>query len=442
MEHKTLYTKFIILLSAILWLNFWFVAPVTAIPKVESWQTANGAQVLWVATPELPMLDVRVVFNAGSAREVQPGVAILTNSLLSQGAGIWDANQISERLESVGAELSSGSLKDMSWFSLRTLTIKPALDTALEIITTILGQPLFSAKDLERLRNTLLVGLNQEEQQPGTMGSKAFYQALYGDHPYAHSATGTKESVAKITREQILEHYHRYYVAKNAVIAIVGAIDRPQAEQIAQQITSGLDAGEKVQLLPPVVDLTRNQLELLDFPITQSHIYIGQVGITRDDPDYFPLYVGNHILGGNGLLSILGKEIREQRGLSYNVYSYFLPMQRPGPFIMGLQTKNTQAKQALELLLQILRRFIQAGPSDQELMAAKRNITGSFPLSIASNSTIAEYLGLIGFYNLPLDYLETLTAKINAVTAQQIQSAFQRRINPEKLVTVIVGSLQ
>ncbi len=422
--------------------NLWIIPSAWAIPKIQSWNTPNGTKVLFVSAPELPMLDVRVVFNAGSAREAKPGVALLTNSLLTQGAGQWDVEQIAERLEAVGVTLSTGSLRDMSWLSLRTLIMQPALNTALETLTAILGKPLFTAKDLKRLRNTMLVALNQEEQKPGTMGTRALYKAIYGNHPYANYPTGTKEAVASINRNDIQAHYNKYYVAKNAIIALVGAIDRKQAEQIATQITSGLTTGATPPKLPKVPKLDRNQLELLDFPITQSHIYIGQPCITRNDPDYFPLYVGNHILGGSGLVSLLSKEIRERRGLSYSVSSALRPMQQQGPFIMGLQTKNSQAKQALGLLMQILQRFVQTGPSAVELDAAKRNITGSFPLGIASNSAIAEYLSMIGFYNYPLDYLDTFIAKINAVTAEQIKAAFQRHIHPKHLVTVIVGPVQ
>jgi zinc protease len=161
----------------------------------------------------------------------------------------------------------------------------------------------------------------------------------------------------------------------------------------------------------------------------------------RGDEDYFPLYVGNHVLGGSGLVSLLSKEVRQNRGLSYSVYSYFLPMRQNGIFLLGLQTKNAQAGEALQVVNQTLQRFVEQGPTEQELQAAKQNITGGFPLRIASNSKIVEYLAVIGFYDLPLDYLATFTGKIEAVTAEQIRDAFQRRVHPDRIVTLLLGRL-
>ena len=179
--------------------------------------------------------------------------------------------------------------------------------------------------------------------------------------------------------------------------------------------------------------------ERIPFPSTQSHLYLGQPGMRRGDPDYFTLYVGNNILGGSGLVSLLSEEVREKRGLSYSVYSYFLPMRQPRIFQLGLQTKNEQADEALRVLTETLQRFIQQGPSKDELKAAKQNITGGFPLRIASNSKIVQYLSVIGFYDLPLDYLDRFSERVEAVTAAEIQDAFKRRIDPERLVTVQVG---
>jgi len=433
-----LFTKrFIHIIVSLNCLNL--TATVVAGPKIQSWHTANGATVLFVPAPELPILDIRMVFNAGSARNAQPGIANLTNSLLTQGAGKWDANQIAERLENVGARLDTGSLRDMAWLSLRTLTKEPALTTALETFATVISQPTFAVADLERLRKNVLVSINQDEQNPATVGSKAVYQAIYGQHPYAHDPSGNKTAVAAITQDDVMDHFRHYYVAKNAVVAIVGAVEQLQAVSIAEQITVGLAPGTAAAPLPAVSKLNKSRVERINFSSTQSHVYIGQTGITRTDPDFFALYVGNHILGGNGLVSILSKEIREQRGLSYSVYSHLLPMQEPGPFLMGLQTKNNQVEQALEVLMHTLRQFLQDGPSSLQLKEAKQNITGGFPLQISNNAKIVEQLAMMGFYNLPLDYLDTFSSKVDAVTAAQVRDAFQRRIIPEHFVTVIVG---
>jgi zinc protease len=244
-----------------------------------------------------------------------------------------------------------------------------------------------------------------------------------------------------LTREELIAFHRRFYVAKNAVVSIVGAIPRQQAEQIAERLTTALPAGEHAPALPPVPGLEGAKVERIAFPSSQSHLYLGQPGMRRGDPDYFPLYVGNHIFGGSGLVSLLSEEVREKRGLSYSVYSYFLPMRRPGIFQLGLQTKNAQASEALKVMQETLQRFIDRGPSEEELKEAKQNITGGFPLRIASNSKIIQYLAVIGFYDLPLDYLDRFNEREEAVTIEQISDAFRRRVDPQRLVTVQVGQV-
>jgi len=410
-------------------------------PEIQSWNTSNGARVLFVAAPDLPMVDVRVVFDAGSARDGDtPGLADMTNSLLNDGAGPWDADQIAERLEDVGAQLGVGSERDMAWASVRTLTKENAFEKSIETLAAILARPTFESDDLERVRNSMQTALRLGEQKPGTVAQKAFYRAVFGDHPYAIPSDGTKESLSSITRDQVVEFHRRYYVARNAVIAIVGAVDRTQAEALAQRLTEGLAAGEPAAELPPVTPLQRLRQESLRFPSSQSHILMGQPGIRRGDPDYFALYVGNHILGGSGLISLLSEEVREKRGLSYSVYSYFSPMRRSGPFLIGAQTQNSRVQETIDVILATLRRYTEQGPTEKELIAAKQNITGGFPLRIASNGKIVEYLAMIGFYRLPLDYLDRFVDHVNAVTREQIHGAFQRRLNLDRFVTVVVGN--
>jgi zinc protease len=414
-----------------------------AAPRIQGWQTANGARVLFVVAPDLPMVDVRVVFDAGSAHEgAHSGLASLTNSMLAQGAGDWSADQIADRLESVGAKLGSGSARDMAWASLRTLTRQPAMETAIQTLAGILAQPSFKAADFERVRQNRLVALRQDEQDPGTVGSKAVYRAVFGRHPYATDPGGTLDSVSAIERDDLGDFHRRYYVARNAVVAIVGDLETVQAHAVAEEIMRGLPAGEHAAPVPPVPDLAAGAVERLAFPSVQTHIYAGQPGISRGDADYFPLYVGNHILGGSGLVSLLMEEIREKRGLSYSVYSRFLPMAQRGPFLLGLSTKNAQVEEARKVLMDTVSRFREQGPTSEELSAAVKNITGGFPLRIDSNADIVQYLAMIGFYGLPLDYLDTFNDRVSAVTAEQVRDAFRRRVDPATFAVVIVGPPQ
>ncbi len=408
--------------------------------KIQTWQTTNGAKVMYVYAPQLPMVDVRIVFDAGSARDgKQPGLARLTNTMLSKGAGDWNTDTLAERFDDIGAVFSSSAMRDSASLSLRSLNDKELLNTALLTLQTILTQPRFDKKELTRMRKQTLIALKSQLQSPGTIANKTFYKALYNDHPYASPTLGTETSIKTISRKDLQTFYQRYYVASNALIAIVGDVDLKQATQLANELLAKLPEGKPAPTLPAVTPLSKAQTIKKTHPSTQTHILVGQPGLYRGDPDYFALYVGNHILGGSGFGSRIMQEIREKRGLAYSSYSYFIPMRLPGPFQMGLQTSNAQRDEALALLNEILQTFIKEGPTEKEMQHAIKNITGGFPLRIDSNKDIIGYIVMIGFYNLPLDYLGKFNAKIEAITAEKVQDAFRRRVHPDKLITVMVG---
>ena len=412
-------------------------------PDIQHWETANGAKVYFVAAPELPMVDMQLVFDGGAARDGDNnGVAVLTNGLLSEGAGQFNADQIAEQFDSLGARFSNNAERDMAVVTLRSLSDPEVLNPGVQLLNTILTKPTFPADAFERERNRMLQAIEQRKQSPGDLAEEAFYKAVYGDHPYSRLPEGVQDSVKQLTVNDLKSFYQTYYVAKNAVIALVGNLDRQQAEQLANAIVAGLPEGQHAPDLPDVKPLEGEKDITIDHPSTQTHILMGGPGMTRGDDDYFDLYVGNHILGGNGLVSRLSEEIREKHGLSYSTYSYFLPMRKQGPFILGLQTKNDSAQQALQMLKEELRKFVDQGPTAEEVKAAKMNITGGFPLRISSNSKIVGYIAMIGFYGLPLDYLDQFNAKIDAVTPASIKAAFQRRVNPAKMAVVLVGGAQ
>ena len=429
-------------------LNLWLCALVAlwtvcaeAGPKIQTWSTANGARVYYVPTEGLPLLDIRVVFDAGSARDgAQFGLATLTSALLDTGAGQWNADAIAQRLEGVGARLGTGASRDTAWLSLRSLTAPKLLDPALATLREIIQHPSFNEADFQREKNNLLVGLKQREESPADLAGIAFFQTLYGDHPYAHPKEGNIDTVEKLTREDLQKFYQRYYVAKNAWVVIVGELDKAQAESIVNGLLSGLPEGEAAPPLPAVSVPTASKTERKFFPSAQTHVYSGVPGMKVGDADYFPLYVGNHILGGSGLVSKISDEVREKRGLSYSAYSYFYPFRELGPFMMGLQTKKGQSDKALNVMQQTLRDFINAGPTPKELEASKKNITGGFAMRLDSNQKLVDQVVNIAFFGLPLDYLDTFIGKVEAVTPAQIQQAFKQRINPDILQTVLVGA--
>ncbi|MGH8513015.1 MAG: M16 family metallopeptidase, partial [Gammaproteobacteria bacterium] len=334
----------------------------------------------------------------------------------------------------------SGALRDMAWVNLRSITEAVSLEAALATLAQVLQSPDFPASALERERKRMLTGLKQREQDPGAKAEDAFYSNLYKDHPYGSPPQGNERTLLALKREDVLAFYRRFYSARNAIIAIVGDLDQDGAAGIAERLTSKLPAGTKPPPLPPAPTLNQTLEVKVPFESTQTHVWVGAPGMARVDPDTFPLYVGNHSLGGGGFVSRLYKTIREQRGLSYSVYSYFIPMRVTGPFIAALQTSNAQAAKALDLLVDTVQDYIETGPSAAELEASKKDIQGGFPLRIDSNSEIVEYLVIIGFYNLPLDYLETYVDRVKAVSLAAIRDAYQRRLHPANLVKIIVGS--
>jgi zinc protease len=414
--------------------------PAFAAPEIQHWATARGGRVYFVPTQGLPLVDVRVVFDAGSARDgAKFGLASLTSSLLDTGAGTWDADAIAQRLENVGAVLSTGASRDSAFLALRSLSHPEKLAVALETAREVLAHPRFDPKDFEREKNRTLLGIKQKGEDPGEIAEIAFMKALYGAHPYGHPPEGLKETVEPLTAADLKDFHQRTYTAKNGLVVVVGDVQRPQAEKLAEDLLSGLPDGEPLPPLAAPVAKTAGETLKTPFPSEQTHVYSGQVGMSANDPDYFPLYVGNHSLGGSGLVSKIMEEVREKRGYAYSAYSYFQPMREAGPFQIGLQTKNAQAEEALKVAIQTVRDFIDKGPSDKDLEASKKNIVGGFVLRLDSNQKLVGEVASIAFYNRPLDWLNRFTDKVQAVTKEDVKRAFKARIDPDRLQTVLVG---
>ena len=414
----------------------------SAILPIQHWVTQRGARVYFVENHDLPILDVSVDFPAGAAFDTREksGVANMTANMLRLGAGGLDEDAIALKLADVGAQLGGRFDADRAGAGLRTLAAVKERAQALDILGRMLTQPEFPAKVLEREKARISDILKEADTKPDTIAARSFSRMLYPTHPYGLRNAGEVETIAKITREDLLAFHRGHYVASRAVVAIVGDVTRDEASAIAEALTVRLPAesGDASEL-PPVTEPPKRDARWIQHPATQSHILMGAPGIRRDDPDYFPLYVGNYVLGGGGFQSRITMEVRQKRGLAYSAYSYFTPMLREGPFVLGMQTKNEQAREALDVMNKTLADFVAQGPTEKELAAAKKNIIGGFPLRIDSNRKIHEYLAVIGFYRLPLTYLDDFTKNIERVTAAQIKSAFQRRVHPERMMTVVVG---
>lgn len=411
-----------------------------AVLPIEHWTTRNGARVYFVRAPSIPMLDVSVGFDAGGRYDPpdKVGLASLTAAQLAKGVpGLGEA-AIAERFADIGAQRGAAAGDDRAAASLRTLVSEPELGQSLAMFERVLAEPDFPADVLAREKERVIQSLREAQTKPETIAQRTYGRLLYPRHPYGRYAT--PESIAAIGRDDLLAFHRARYGAGSAVVAMIGAVTREKAQAIAEQLTARLPAGAPAPGLPGVELPAGPAEQRIAHPATQSHILIGLPGIAWGDPDQFALLVGNYVLGGGGFVSRLYGEVREKRGLAYSVYSYFSPSLQPGPFTIGLQTQREQTDTALQVVRETLGRFLAEGPTEAEVEAAKANLVGGFALRIDSNRKILDNLATIGFYRLPLDYLERWADRVQAVTAAQIRDAFARRVRPESLVTVVVGA--
>lgn len=407
---------------------------------IQSWTTAAGSRVLFVQTEQIPMLYARLVFNAGSARDGDhAGLAMLTNAMLDQGADGLDVAALARGFEDLGARLGNSSHRDMALLTLATLSAPEFRDPALALLTRILARPDFPAGELARMKTQQLQALQRQKQVPGPQLSDVYNRALFGDHPYGIPSNGTEQSLPGIEPAQLAAFYRQYYTAGNAVIALVGDLSKTDAKRIAEQLSSALPTGERAPELPPAAALTEARQQHIEFPSTQTHILLGNQMIDRHHPDYPALYVGNKILGGGDFSAILMDEVRQKRGLVYGIYSSISPMAAAGPFTVSLQTANANAHDALVLTRQLIADFVANGPSEEQLKLAQDDLVGSYALSTASNSDIVAQLGVIGFYDLPLSYMDDFQQALQQVTAEQVREAFRQHLHPDTLLTVSIG---
>ncbi|MBV4461472.1 insulinase family protein [Pseudomonas sp. COR58] len=414
-------------------------APASRKLDVQTWHTAEGARVLFVEARELPMFDMRLIFSAGSSQDGNaPGLAVLTNAMLNEGVAGKDVSAIAQGFEGLGADFGNGAYKDMAIASLRSLSAADKREPALKLFCEVVGKPTFPADSFARIKNQMLAGFEYQKQSPGKLASLELMKRLYGDHPYAHASDGDARSVPKVTLAQLREFHAKAYAAGNAVIALVGDLSRSEAEAIANQVSAALPKGPALAKIAPPQE-PKASVGHIEFPSKQTNLMLAQLGIDRDDPDYAALSMGNQILGGGGFGTRLMSEVREKRGLTYGVYSAFSPMQARGPFMINLQTRAEMSEGTLKLVQDVLADYLKSGPTRKELDDAKRELAGSFPLSTASNADIVGQLGAMGFYNLPLSYLDDFMRQSQSLTVEQVRDAMNRHLSTDKLVIVSAG---
>lgn len=412
-------------------------------PTIQHWTTSHGTPVYFVESRGLPMLDVRVDFAAGSSLDPsqKAGLASMTHAMLDLGAGPDDEAAIAKKLADLGAQLGGSVDMDRASLSLRSLSSGDKLPAAMAVLRQIVSDPHFKADVFERERRRAIAELQDALTRPDTLASRAFWKTLYSNHPYGQLVD--TNTLNALTIDDLKQFFTRYYTRGNAVITLVGDLDRAHAEKLSERL-SGAIKPDNTQNAPLTLAVPSTagdgQTVKIEHSASQAHVLIGLPAIERGNPDFFALQVGNYTLGGGGFVSRLMNEVREKRGFAYSVYSYFAPMRQPGPFQIGLQTKKSQANDALNVAREVLQKFVSDGPSDAELKAAKANLIGSFPLRLDSNKKLLENVAVIGFYGLPLDWLDTYQAKIATVSKDDVKTAFAKYAQPKHLHTIVVGA--
>ncbi|TWO70519.1 insulinase family protein [Caenimonas sedimenti] len=429
------------------------LALVTVVPAafaalpIQQWKQPSGAQVWLVESPTLPMVDVQLDFDAGGRRDPaeKAGLASTTASMTSKGLAArggepaLDENQLSEAWADLGAGFGASAGSDRMSFTLRSLTYPDLLAKAVQLGARQIGEPSFPGDVWQRERQRTAAAIREANTRPATIASRAYAEAVYGGHPYGYDMT--EATLGRISVEDMRAHYKLVQPCR-AKVSLVGAVTRAQADQIVKDLLSRLPADSGCAPLPPVAEvptLAAAAERNIPFASAQAHVLIGQPGYKRNDPDFFPMLLGNYILGGGGFVSRLSTEVREKRGLSYSVYSYFNPGLHAGAFTLGLQTRPDQAAQAVQVSREVLQRFVTEGPTEQELKAAKDFMIGGFSLRIDSNRKLLDNLASIAWNDLPLDYLDTWTKQVERISVADIKSAFARKLQPERMVSVVLG---
>ncbi|MEJ2671870.1 MAG: pitrilysin family protein [Deltaproteobacteria bacterium] len=403
-------------------------------------QLSNHLVWLFSRQGELPLVTMELLIKAGTLKDPpgKAGLANLTASLLVNGTKSRSSARIARELDFMGARLSASGGDDFATVSLSVL--KKDLGPALNLFRDILLNPTFPVPEMRRKVSQFKAALVSQEDDPGVVASRAFAKHLYGPFPYGHPILGSAQGLSAITRMDLVRFHRQYYRPNNAVLSLVGDLTLKEARRWVAKIFGDWAAAPlPATQLPAIPPLTQRREVVIDKDISQANIVLGNLGITRRNPDFYAFQVMNYILGGGGFASRLMDDIRVNRGLAYSVYSSFSPGLAPGPFAVALETKNPSADQAIRQVVAQLQRIRTQPVTLEELQNAKSYLVGSFPRKMDSMFKRAWLLGYVEVYGLGLDYPWRYPELIQHLQPADIQQVAQKYIHPEKYLLVIVG---
>ena len=435
------------ILTGILMLGFLNAAQ--AILPIEQLDSYKGAKAYLVQTKALPMVDIEISIDAGDRYDPtgKSGLADMTAALMKYGVrgntGVLTEAQIADEIADLGANIGLSVSGERAILRIRSLSRKDLRDRAVQLAAAMLSSPIYDPKIVEREKQRTITSLREAETKPEFVLEKRFKKLVYGNYPLAD--TPTVQSIAAVRATDLMQFHKQFYRGDRMIISVVGDVDRSQATEIVQALLKQIpETGSAIAKLP---ELNRSPVEPLDqreikipFDAQQAHIAMGMTAVARNNPDYFPLLVGNYILGGGGFVSRLMSEVREKRGLAYSVFSYFAPGKENGIFQAGLQTKSEQGALALEVMSSTIAKFIADGPTPSELIAAKSNLVNGYPLRIDNNRKLLDNVSSIAWNDLPLDTMDIWTKQVEAVTLDQVNAAFQKYLAMDRMKIVVLGA--
>ena len=428
---------------------FGLIASAQATLPIEQLESFNGARAYLVQTKSLPMVDIEVSIDAGDRYDPagKSGLADLVAGLMTYGArgdkGLLSEAQIADEIADLGANIAFSVSGERATLRIRSLSRKDLRDRAVQLAAAMLSAPSYDANIVAREKQRTITSLLEAETKPEYVLERRFKSMVYGNYPLAQSPS--VKSVSAITPADLAQFHKRFYRSDRMIVSIVGDVEQAQAKEIVQNLLKKIpQTGPNI---PTLTQLQRSPVEPLSerevfipFDSQQAHIAMGMTAVTRNNPDYFPLLVGNYILGGGGFVSRLMSEVREKRGLAYSVFSYFSPGKDAGIFQAGLQTKSDQGALALEVMSQTIANFIANGPTVSELLAAKANLVNGYPLRIDNNRKLLDNVSSIVWNDLPLNTMENWTQQVEAVTLDQVTAAFQKYLSMDRMKIVVLGA--
>lgn len=400
----------------------------------------NGVVLLTSEQRALPMISIELLIDAGARYDGggQEGLANLAARLLTYGTKRRSALQISDALDFIGASLSTGCSENLASVSMTIL--KKDLSTGLALLAEALTQSTFPQEEIERQKQSIVASLKARDEEPGDIAERRFSAALFPNSPYGRPVAGMESSVRAISQKGLREFYERYYRPNRTIMAVVGDVTAEEIDEALNQAFSSWKKGEPggKPLVPSATGAPT--LIRVDKELTQANIIMGHEGVTRGNPDYYVIQVMNNILGGGGFSSRVVDSIRNERGLAYSVYTYFNADKSHGTFQFVMQTKNDSAREAMRIAREEIERIRREPVSEQELNDAKDYLTGSFPLRLDTNRKVANFLAQVEFFQLGLDYPDRYGDFIRKVTREDVLRVAKRYLQPEKLITVVVGN--